>query len=126
MEKHAYMAWLASTLAEALLTTAMGLFVAVPAVWWHNYLLSRMELFESEMSNAAREAVTYLNTHREWRNQPENSATGASLVFSVTHVPPYSEVSYDRQRALLLAMWLAALFIAFIFARGMYWSYAWW
>jgi biopolymer transport protein ExbB/TolQ len=126
MQRDAAMAMITSSLAEALVTTAMGLLVAVPAVWWHNYLRSHMEVLESEMSNAALEAATYLNTHPEWRNRREYSATEAtSLDFSMPFVSAARswEAPYDRQRGLLLAMWLAAtLFIAFICARGLYWS----
>jgi biopolymer transport protein ExbB/biopolymer transport protein TolQ len=42
IQKDAAMAMITSSLAEALVTTVMGLLVAVPAVWWHNYLHARM------------------------------------------------------------------------------------
>jgi biopolymer transport protein ExbB/TolQ len=69
MAKSAVIALIASSLAEALVTIVMGLAVAIPAVWCRNYLCSRVEVFESEMSNAALEAVTYLIAHRRWREQ---------------------------------------------------------
>jgi MotA/TolQ/ExbB proton channel family len=128
MQKSAYMAWVASNLGESLVTTAMGLVVAVLAVWCRNSMRTRMEIFESEMSNAALEMVTYLNAHRQWRNQPVyEPAESASLLFSPPQASPvYTwEVLYDRQRALLLAMWCCALFVAFTFASAMYSSFRW-
>lgn len=45
--------------AEALVNTALGLFVALPAVWAFNYFLSRVERFSVEMSNTGSELVDY-------------------------------------------------------------------
>jgi biopolymer transport protein ExbB/biopolymer transport protein TolQ len=49
----------AGGIAEALVNTAAGLFVALPAVWGFNYFLGRMERLNSEMSNASSELVDY-------------------------------------------------------------------
>jgi biopolymer transport protein ExbB len=49
----------AGGIAEALVNTAAGLFVALPAVWGFNYFLGRMERINSEMSNASSELVDY-------------------------------------------------------------------
>ena len=49
----------AGGIAEALVNTAAGLFVALPAVWGFNYFLGRMERISSEMSNASSELVDY-------------------------------------------------------------------
>jgi len=46
-------------IAEALVTTALGLFVAIPAVWLYNYFLNKIERFQVEMSNSASELVDY-------------------------------------------------------------------
>jgi biopolymer transport protein ExbB/biopolymer transport protein TolQ len=50
---------IAGGIAEALVNTAAGLFVALPAVWAYNYLLGRIERFSLEMSNAASELLDY-------------------------------------------------------------------
>lgn len=42
-------------IAEALVATALGLFVAIPAVWLYNYFLGRIDRFEVEMNNSASE-----------------------------------------------------------------------
>ena len=46
-------------IAEALVTTALGLFVAIPAVWLYNYFLNKIERFQVEMSNSASELIDY-------------------------------------------------------------------
>ena len=46
-------------IAEALVETALGLFVAIPAVWFYNYLSSRLEYFGVEMDNSSSELVDY-------------------------------------------------------------------
>jgi len=46
-------------IAEALITTAFGLFVAVPAVWAYNYLNGKVEGFNVEMDNSSSELLDY-------------------------------------------------------------------
>jgi biopolymer transport protein ExbB/biopolymer transport protein TolQ len=46
-------------IAEALVETALGLIVAIPAVWIYNYLTSRIEYFNVEMDNSSSELVDY-------------------------------------------------------------------
>jgi len=46
-------------IAEALIETALGLLVAIPAVWFYNYLTGRVEYFNVEMDNSSSELVDY-------------------------------------------------------------------
>jgi biopolymer transport protein ExbB/biopolymer transport protein TolQ len=46
-------------IAEALVTTALGLFVAIPAVWLYNMFLNKIERFQVEMSNSSSELIDY-------------------------------------------------------------------
>jgi biopolymer transport protein ExbB/TolQ len=46
-------------IAEALVETALGLFVAIPAVWFYNFLTARLEYFNVEMDNSSSELVDY-------------------------------------------------------------------
>lgn len=46
-------------IAEALVETALGLFVAIPAVWFYNYLSGKLEFFSVEMDNSSSEMVDY-------------------------------------------------------------------
>ncbi len=52
-------------IAEALVGTAVGLFVAIPAVWFYNYLTSRIEFFNVEMDNSSSELVDYFIKNAE-------------------------------------------------------------
>ena len=46
-------------IAEALVETALGLFVAIPAVWFYNFLTARLEYFNVEMDNSSSELVDF-------------------------------------------------------------------
>jgi biopolymer transport protein ExbB len=46
-------------ISEALVTTALGLFVAIPAVMMFNYFTSKMKAFDVEMNNTSSELVDY-------------------------------------------------------------------
>jgi biopolymer transport protein ExbB/biopolymer transport protein TolQ len=46
-------------IAEALATTALGLLVAVPAVWLYNYFINKIERFQVEMSNSSSQLMDY-------------------------------------------------------------------
>jgi biopolymer transport protein ExbB/TolQ len=51
----------ASGIAEALITTALGMLVAIPAVWCFNYFNDVVSEFQVEMESSSRELVTYLS-----------------------------------------------------------------
>jgi biopolymer transport protein ExbB/biopolymer transport protein TolQ len=52
-------------IAEALIETAFGLFVAIPAVMMYNYFQTRMERFEVEMSNSSSEVIDFFLKQRQ-------------------------------------------------------------
>jgi biopolymer transport protein ExbB len=54
----------AGGIAEALVTTALGLLVAVPAVWTYNYFTNKVEAFDVEMDNSSMELINYFITRR--------------------------------------------------------------
>ena len=58
------LAAVAGGISEALITTAFGLFVAVPAVWAYNYFTNKVESFDVEMDNSSTELVNYFITRR--------------------------------------------------------------
>jgi len=61
------LAAVAGGIAEALVTTAMGLIVAIPAVMMFNYLTNRVEAFDVEMDNSSSELVDYFLKKRQAR-----------------------------------------------------------
>ncbi|MBO0798363.1 MAG: MotA/TolQ/ExbB proton channel family protein [Blastocatellia bacterium] len=54
----------AGGIAEALVTTAVGLAVAVPAVWLFNYFVSRVDNFVVEMENSSAELIDFFIKQR--------------------------------------------------------------
>src|SRR5258705_2946412 len=54
----------AGGIAEALVTTAFGLIVAVPAVWAYNYFTNKVEAFDVEMDNSSMELINYFILRR--------------------------------------------------------------
>ena len=58
-EKSTGIAAVAGGISEALVTTAFGLFVAVPAVWMFNYFTNKVESFDVEMGNSSSELIDY-------------------------------------------------------------------
>src|SRR5215510_7530821 len=57
--KQAGLAAVAGGISEALVTTALGLFVAIPAVMMFNYFTGKVEAFDVEMDNSSSELVDY-------------------------------------------------------------------
>ena len=49
----------AGGISEALVTTALGLFVAIPAVMMFNYFTGKVEAFDVEMDNSSSELIDY-------------------------------------------------------------------
>jgi biopolymer transport protein ExbB/biopolymer transport protein TolQ len=49
----------AGGISEALVTTAMGLLVAIPAVMTFNYFTNKVEAFDVEMDNSSSELIDY-------------------------------------------------------------------
>jgi len=52
-------------IAEALIETAFGLFVAIPAVMMYNYFQGRVERFEVEMANSSSEMIDFFIKKRQ-------------------------------------------------------------
>src|SRR3990170_3716915 len=58
-EKATGLAAVAGGISEALVATAIGLFVAIPAVWVFNIFTSKVEAFDVEMDNSSSELIDY-------------------------------------------------------------------
>jgi biopolymer transport protein ExbB len=58
-EKSTGLGAVAGGIAEALVATAVGLFVAIPAVWMYNYFTNKIESFDVEMGNSSSELIDY-------------------------------------------------------------------
>jgi len=58
-EKSTGIGAVAGGISEALVTTAVGLFVAIPGVWMFNYFTGKVEAFDVEMGNSSSELIDY-------------------------------------------------------------------
>jgi biopolymer transport protein ExbB len=54
------LAGISAGIAEALITTAFGLMVAIPAVWFYNYFTTKIENLTVEMTYSSKELIDYL------------------------------------------------------------------
>jgi biopolymer transport protein ExbB/biopolymer transport protein TolQ len=54
------LAGISAGIAEALITTAFGLMVAIPAVWFYNYFTTKIENLTVEMTYTSKELIDYL------------------------------------------------------------------
>src|SRR6201993_2038906 len=75
----------AGGIAEALVTTAFGLLVAIPAVMMFNYLTGRVEAFDVEMDNSSSELIDYFLKRRGMRLAyagPRSSSQGSKELLS--------------------------------------------
>ncbi len=54
------LAGIAGGISEALITTALGLLVAIPAVWFYNYFTTKIEYLSVEMTYSSKELIDYL------------------------------------------------------------------
>jgi biopolymer transport protein ExbB/biopolymer transport protein TolQ len=57
------LAAISAGIAEALITTAFGLLVAIPAVWLYNYFVNRIEYVGMEIQYAAKEFTDFMLKH---------------------------------------------------------------
>lgn len=58
---------IAGGISEALFTTAFGLLVAIPAVWFFNYFTSKVDNFTVEMDNSSAELLDFFVKRRSKR-----------------------------------------------------------
>jgi biopolymer transport protein ExbB len=68
-------------IAEALIATALGLIVAIPAVWLYNYFTTRLETLFAELAYAGREMVDWMMKRESLRGgilPPLPLATGGT------------------------------------------------
>ena len=119
MAHSAVIAFIAFSVAKALVLTAAGIFVSVCAVWSSKYLTYRIEILENELSSAASEAVTALRISLSTRSPiPHTPVRLAASVLTSRDVScgTFAEIPYDRHRPVLLATWVYLFYIVLVFA----------
>ena len=61
-DQRSYVFFVCGSISDAVVPTALGLAVAIPAWWCYRYLLARLEDFETEMAAATQVMVNQLLT----------------------------------------------------------------
>ena len=118
-------AWVAEGVSEALLTTAAGLLVAVPAAWAYNFFRDWLSILRIEMDNASSELVGYFLSRREWRREAaivppvEGDSTVPSFAANQNGIQNW-EVAADSHILFLLPLWFYWLYCLYILARHVY------
>src|SRR5687768_13468141 len=73
-------------ISEALITTAFGLFVALPAVWLYNYFINRIDYVSMEITYATKEFVDFLLRYEAKLHGSDKSG----LVLELEHAQPHT------------------------------------
>ena len=76
MQKVTCMAATTAGISEALVTTAFGLFVAVPAAWSYNHFSRELENLDIDVANSSLELTTYLVAALDRQRQSAQSRIG--------------------------------------------------
>ena len=72
-------------IAEALITTAFGLLVAIPAVWLYNYFVNKIEYVGMEIQYAAKEFTDFMLKHEAHvRGRPDSVVTRTPTIAAGT------------------------------------------
>jgi biopolymer transport protein ExbB/biopolymer transport protein TolQ len=66
-EKSTGLGAVAGGISEALVATAIGLFVAIPAVWMFNFFTEKIAAFDVEMGNSSSELIDYFIKRQQAR-----------------------------------------------------------
>ena len=69
-------------IAEALITTAFGLLVAIPAVWLYNYFVNRIEYVGMEIQYAAKEFTDFLLRYEVGLDRHASTVSGRTAAMA--------------------------------------------
>jgi biopolymer transport protein ExbB/biopolymer transport protein TolQ len=71
------MATVSGGISEALVTTVVGLFVAMPALWAYNYFMNRVDVYSLELDNKAAKIIGHLVRRELLRSKKASEETSA-------------------------------------------------
>jgi biopolymer transport protein ExbB len=80
-------------IAEALVATALGLLVAIPAVWLYNYFVNRIDFISMEITHASNELADFL---LRGEADPRSGGSGKASVEEWAQQAAYSPAEVDR------------------------------
>jgi biopolymer transport protein ExbB len=76
---------IAAGIAEALITTAFGLLVAIPAVWLYNYFINRIDYVSMEITYATKEFMDFLLKYEARLNQGRGGESNVGMMEGLSH-----------------------------------------
>jgi biopolymer transport protein ExbB len=75
----------AAGIAEALITTAFGLLVAIPAVWLYNYFINRIDYISMEITYATKEFMDFLLKYEARLSQGRGGDSNVGMMEGLAH-----------------------------------------
>ena len=91
------LAAISAGIAEALLTTAFGLLVAIPAVWLYNYFINRIDYLSMEVTYTTKEFMDFLIRY-EARLEGKLAKGGDAAMLESGTRPVGAQAAADRAR----------------------------
>jgi biopolymer transport protein ExbB/TolQ len=91
------LAAISAGIAEALITTAFGLLVAIPAVWLYNYFINRIDYISMEITYATKEFVDFLFRYEARLHKTAGKASEAiSTLMDSSSTPDAAALARSR------------------------------
>ncbi len=91
------LAAISAGIAEALITTAFGLLVAIPAVWLYNYFINRIDYISMEITYATKEFVDFLFRYEARLHKTAGKASEAiSTLMDSSSTPDAASLARSR------------------------------
>ncbi len=83
-------------ISEALITTAFGLLVAIPAVWLYNYFINRIDYVSMEITYATKEFVDFLLRYEARLHKTAGKSSDAISTLMESSTPDQAALARSR------------------------------
>lgn len=90
------LAAISAGIAEALITTAFGLMVAIPAVWLYNYFINRIDYISMEITYATKEFVDFLLRYEARLHKTAGKSSEAISTLMESSTPDAAALARSR------------------------------
>ena len=93
------LAAISAGISEALLTTAFGLLVAIPAVWLYNYFINRIDYLSMEVTYTTKEFMDFLIRYEARLEGKALGRSGDAAMLESGTRPVGAQAAADRARS---------------------------
>jgi len=90
------LAAISAGIAEALITTAFGLLVAIPSVWLYNYFINRIDYISMEITYATKEFVDFLLRYEARLHKTAGKSSEAISTLMESSTPDQASMARSR------------------------------